>query len=89
MLSRRKDFVYSSREGNCSDFPPGCERRAKQRHLDLEMCPPRMTFGGKQFPQHLSVQAVPADRLSSWMFLEDKKWRVWCFTCLIQSCCLL
>lgn len=34
MLSRRKDCIYSSREENCSDFPPNCGRRAQQR------CPP-------------------------------------------------
>lgn len=32
----------------------------------------RMAFGGERSPQHLSVQAVPADRLSSCIFLEDK-----------------
>lgn len=44
----------------------------------------RTAFGVVQFTQHLSVQAVPVDRLMSWIFLKDKRWRVRCFTCLIS-----
>lgn len=56
MLSKRKDCISSSREGNCSHLPPSCERRAQWCCLDSGVSSPGWLLVVNRF--HSSSQCM-------------------------------